>query len=268
MENYETLQFFEETLRHMKSVFRADPVAVAHDLHPGYLSSQWALGRGREGDDGKGEIPAFGIQHHYAHIASVMAEKGLQEKVIERVGDNRPIPVDVRIITATNRNLKELVDKGVFRSDFYYRINVLPVELPPLRRRPEDIPLLAEMFFHHLQLKSDKKILGISPEAMQFLVRYPWPGNVRELKSAFEYAFVTCSGSHIEPQHLPPDLAMPAATTPVMTTPLSTDERKKRQLQDALAQAGGNQSLAAKILGVSRVTVWNRMHRYGLLRGD
>lgn len=192
----------------------------------------------------------------------------LEEKVIERVGDNRPIPVDVRIITATNRNLKELVDKGVFRSDFYYRINVLPVELPPLRRRPEDIPLLAEMFFHHLQLKSDKKILGISPEAMQFLVRYPWPGNVRELKSAFEYAFVTCSGSHIEPQHLPPDLAMPAATTPVMTTPLSTDERKKRQLQDALAQAGGNQSLAAKILGVSRVTVWNRMHRYGLLRGD
>jgi transcriptional regulator with GAF, ATPase, and Fis domain len=192
----------------------------------------------------------------------------LEEKVIERVGDNRPIPVDVRIITATNRNLKELVDKGVFRSDFYYRINVLPVELPPLRRRPEDIPLLAEMFFHHLQLKSDKKILGISPEAMQFLVRYPWPGNVRELKSAFEYAFVTCSGNHIEPQHLPPDLAMPAATTPVIAAPVSTDERKKRQLQDALAQAGGNQSLAAKILGVSRVTVWNRMHRYGLLRGD
>jgi two-component system response regulator HydG len=192
----------------------------------------------------------------------------LEEKVIERVGDNRPIPVNVRIITATNRNLKELVDKGLFRSDFYYRINVLPVEMPPLRQRPEDIPLLAEMFLQHLQLKSDKQILGISPEAMQLLVRHPWPGNVRELKSAFEYAFVTCSHSHIEPQHLPPDLAMPVAVASVMTTPLSTDERKKRQLQEALAQAGGNQSLAAKILGVSRVTVWNRMHRYGLLRND
>lgn len=189
----------------------------------------------------------------------------LEEKVIERVGDNRPIPVDVRIITATNRNLKELVDKGLFRSDFYYRINVLPVELPPLRRRPEDIPLLAEMFFHHLQLKSDKKIVGISPEAMQLLVRHPWPGNVRELKSAFEYAFVTCSQSQIEPQHLPPDLsAMPSLSPPPSNT-LSSDDRKKQQLQEALAQAGGNQSLAAKILGISRVTVWNRMHRYGLL---
>ena len=196
----------------------------------------------------------------------------LEEKVIERVGDNRPIPVDVRIITATNRNLKDLVDKGLFRSDFYYRINVLPVELPPLRRRPEDIPLLAEMFFHHLQLKSSKKILGISPEAMQLLVRHSWPGNVRELKSAFEYAFVTCSEERIEPQHLPPDIAFPqvqAPPVPVAThATLSTDERKKRELQQALAQAGGNQSLAAKLLGVSRVTVWNRMHRYGLLRRD
>jgi two-component system, NtrC family, response regulator HydG len=192
----------------------------------------------------------------------------LEEKVIERVGDNRPIPVDVRIITATNRNLKELVEKGLYRSDFYYRINVLPVELPPLRQRPEDIPLLAEMFFHHLQLKSDKKILGISPEAMQILVRYPWPGNVRELKSAFEYAFVTCSQSYIEPQHLPPDLSMMPAAVPVVLGPTSSDERKKRELQEALAQAGNNQSLAAKILGISRGTVWNRMHRYGLLRHD
>ena len=190
----------------------------------------------------------------------------LEEKVIERVGDNRPIPVDVRIITATNRNLRESVEKGTFRSDFYYRINVLPVELPPLRRRPEDIPLLAEMFFRHLQLKSNKKILGISPEAMQILVRHPWPGNVRELKSAFEYAFVTCSEDHIEPQHLPPDLIPTVEVPPaIIATNISTDERKKRELTQALAQANGNQSLAAKILGISRVTVWNRMHRYGLL---
>ncbi len=189
----------------------------------------------------------------------------LEEKVIERVGDNRPIPADVRIITATNRNLKELVAKGMFRSDLYYRINVLPIELPPLRKRPEDIPLLAERFFRHLQLKSNKQILGISPEAMRVLVRYPWPGNVRELKSAFAYAFVTCTDGYIEPQHLPPNL--PQTTVPPATT-LPADEQKKQELLQALAQAKGNKSMAAKILGVSRVTVWNRLHRYGLLHRD
>jgi len=188
----------------------------------------------------------------------------LEEKIIERVGDNRPIPVDVRIITATNRNLKGSVEKGMFRSDLYYRINVLPIELPPLRKRPEDIPLLAESFFRHLQLKSNKPILGISPEAMRTLVRYPWPGNVRELKSAFAYAFVTCTDGYIEPLHLPPDLTQAVVPLPAATIP--ADEQKKQELLQALAQARGNKSMAAKILGVSRVTVWNRMHRYGLLR--
>ncbi len=189
----------------------------------------------------------------------------LEEKVIERVGDNRSIPVDVRIITATNRNLKELVERGLFRSDLYYRINVLPIELPPLRKRPDDIPLLADSFFRHLQLKSNKQILGISPEAMQALVRYPWPGNVRELKSAFAYAFVTCTEGHIEPTHLPPDLTLATVQPPAS---IAADEQKKLELLQALAQSRGNKSMAAKILGVSRVTVWNRLHRYGLIKHD
>ena len=189
----------------------------------------------------------------------------LEEKVVERVGDNRSIPVDVRVITATNRNLRQLVDGGSFREDFYYRINVLPVELPPLRERIEDIPLIAEMFFKHLQLKSNKSILGISPEAMQALISYSWPGNVRELKSAFEYAFVTCMDKRIEPQHLPPVIVMAGERTiAAPSTELSLDERKKQELVQALQQAKGNQSLAGRILGISRVTVWNRMHRYGI----
>ena len=189
----------------------------------------------------------------------------LEEKVIERVGDNRSIPVDVRVITATNRNLRQLVEEGSFRGDFYYRINVLPIELPPLRERIEDIPLIAEMFFKHLQLKSNKSILGISPEAMQALVSYSWPGNVRELKSAFEYAFVTCMDKRIEPQHLPPDIIMARdRSRSLSATEISPDERKKQELVQALQQAKGNQSLAGRILGISRVTVWNRMHRYGL----
>jgi two-component system, NtrC family, response regulator HydG len=197
------------------------------------------------------------------HSIQVKLLRVLEEKVIERVGDNRPIPVDVRIITATNRNLKDLVEKGVFRSDLYYRINVLPIELPPLRKRSEDIPLLAENFFRHLQLKSNKPISGISPEAMRTLVQYAWPGNIRELKSAFAYAFVTCVEGHIEPSHLPPDLTLLTVLSPA-TAP--TEDQQKQALIDALAQAKGNKSLAAKLLGVSRVTVWNRIHRYGLQR--
>jgi two-component system, NtrC family, response regulator HydG len=189
----------------------------------------------------------------------------LEEKVIERVGDNRSIPIDVRVITATNRNLRQLVEVGSFRGDFYYRINVLPIELPPLRKRIEDIPLIAEMFFKRIQLKTNKRILGISPETMQILVRYPWPGNVRELKSAFEYAFVTCMNSRIEPRHLPPDIATTRENKPLLPIPeISLDERKKQELIQALEQAKGNQSLAGRILGISRVTVWNRMHRYGI----
>lgn len=197
------------------------------------------------------------------HSIQVKLLRVLEEKVIERVGDNRPIPVDVRIITATNRNLKELVERGLFRGDLYYRINVLPIELPPLRQRPEDIPLLAEAFFRHLQLKSDKPIAGISPEAMRTLVEYSWPGNVRELKSAFAYAFVTCTKGSIEPPHLPPDLTRSSVSVPPVAP---TDDHHKQALIQALAQANGNKSLAAKMLGVSRVTVWNRIHRYGLHR--
>lgn len=141
----------------------------------------------------------------------------------------------------------------------------LSTQVKLLRERVEDIPLLAEMFFRRIQLKNDKPIRGISPEAMQVLVRYPWPGNVRELKSAFEYAFVTCMDSRIDVQHLPPDM-IPVREQPLATPPadISLDERKKRELILALDQANGNQSLAGRILGISRVTVWNRMHRYGI----
>jgi len=130
----------------------------------------------------------------------------LEEKTIERVGDHRSIHIDVRIITATNKDLKQLVDQGVFREDFYYRINVLPVWVPPLRERTGDIPLLAESFFQRICLKSEKRIQGITNEALDFMITYPWPGNVRELKSTLEYAFVACQGSMIAPEHLPPSI--------------------------------------------------------------
>jgi two-component system response regulator HydG len=189
----------------------------------------------------------------------------LEEKIVERVGDNRPIHIDVRIISATNRNLKQLVEQGAFREDLFYRINVIPIMVPALRERADDIPLLAESFFRRVQLKSDKKIKGISREAMELLMTYTWPGNVRELKSAFEYAFVTCQESLIQPNHFPP--AVYHESKPLgfrKTAAAGRTETKKEQLIEALEKAAGNQSRAAELLGVSRVTVWNRMKRFGI----
>jgi two-component system response regulator HydG len=189
----------------------------------------------------------------------------LEENVIERVGENRPIKVDVRIVTATNKDLKGLVDKGLFREDLFFRINVIPITIPPLRERAEDIPLLAETFFRRVQMKSGKDIQGISEGAMKKLVDYHWPGNVRELKSTFEYAFVSCQDSIIQPHHLPPHILLAKLDKESPSfVPINRDEIKKRQLLDALKRAGGNQSEAARILGVSRVTVWNRMKKFNI----
>jgi len=189
----------------------------------------------------------------------------LEEKVVERVGDNRAIHIDVRIISATNRDLRALVERGAFREELFYRINVIPIYVPPLRERVGDIPLLAEAFFRRIRLKNAKEIQGISNDAMRVLMEYPWPGNVRELKSAFEYAFVTCQESLIEPYHLPPNVFQ--GRNPEKRTARQGVERedlKKRQLIEALEKAGGNQSEAARILGVSRVTVWSRIKKYGV----
>ena len=160
----------------------------------------------------------------------------LEEKVIERVGDNRPIRVDVRIISATNRNLKDLVAQGRFREDLFYRINVIPITVPPLRERVLDIPLLAEAFFQRIQLRNNKKIQGISNDAMRFLMEYSWPGNVRELKSAFEYAFVTCQEPTIQRSHLPPNILQEKnGLKAVEMQPLNREEIKKKRLPNLAA---------------------------------
>jgi PAS domain S-box-containing protein len=190
----------------------------------------------------------------------------LEEKVVERVGDNRSIKADVRIISATNRDLPKLIDKGAFREDFYYRINVIPIHIPPLRERIEDIPLLARSFFNRILLKSNKKIDGIAKTAMDALVSYTWPGNARELKSAFEFAVVTCPGGMIDPDHLPPQiLATPSpCAPPEIIEHESLDDVKRRRLVDALKRANGNQSEAARLLGMSRTSVWNQMKKFAL----
>ena len=189
----------------------------------------------------------------------------LEEKVVERVGDHRSIEVDVRIISASNRNLPDLIAKGAFREDFFYRINVIPIHVPPLRKRIEDIPLLARSFFNKIQLKMGKHINGISNEAMELLVEYPWPGNIRELKSAFEFAFVSCTKGMIEPQHLPHGILSGHHPTSAAEEPSQDlDAIKRQRLVQALAISKGNRSEAARALGISRTSVWNQMKKYGL----
>lgn len=188
----------------------------------------------------------------------------LEEKVIERVGEHRQIKVDVRIISATNRNLPDLVSHGEFRTDFFYRINVIPIQVPPLRERTEDIPLLTRSFFNRILIKSGKQLRGISSKTMDLLIQYPWPGNVRELRSAMEFAFVTTShGDVIGPDSLPQNIL--AHEDNEKTNPgssLTLNDLKKQRLIKALQDAAGNQSETARLLGISRTSVWNQLRKY------
>jgi len=189
----------------------------------------------------------------------------LEMKQVERVGDHAPINVDVRIITATNRNLSERIEQGKFREDLYFRINVVPVHLPPLRDRVDDIPMLVNVFMQRLRQSTRKKLQGIDSEVMDFFMRYGWPGNIRELKSALEYAFVVAESGVIHLDHLPKNLIPSQDTPPSPSEPLDPKEKEERAaLLKALQQSKGNRTKAAKILNVHRMTVWNRMRKYGI----
>lgn len=189
----------------------------------------------------------------------------LETKQFEHVGDDKPISVDVRIITATNKNLIELISQNKFREDLYFRINVLPIHLPPLRQRTEDIPLLVQTFMRRFNKKTRKDIKGIQRDAMSALVEYRWPGNIRELKSALHYAFTIAENGPINCDHLPPHLMGQVQFKETGEASLSVKDTKEKQyLMEALKEADGNQTRAARILGVNRVTVWNRLRKYGI----
>ena len=182
----------------------------------------------------------------------------LCEKVIEREGGQKPIVVDVRVIAATNRDLQQLVAEGRFREDLFYRLNVIPIHLPPLRERREDIPQLAESFIERTRLKTRKPVAGLGKEALELLMRHDWPGNVRELINAMEYAFMLCPEGIILPEHLPVHLGQksPAGLRGSSKARDGSPGRDKEALLRALKGAGGKVSEAARILGVSRVTLW------------
>lgn len=189
----------------------------------------------------------------------------LEEKEIERVGDHTPIKTDVRLISASNKNLEKLIAEEKFREDLYFRINVFPMTCPPLHDRAEDIPMIVQNFIHRNSMKSGKKISGLTPEAMDKIMAYDWPGNVRELRNAIEYAFILCPGDSIDVEHLPPKITGTPQDYPAPATArMNTNHQKREALIKALRQAGGNRSEASRILGVSRVTVWKQIKKYGI----
>jgi PAS domain S-box-containing protein len=190
----------------------------------------------------------------------------LQEKEYEPLGAVSTLKADVRIITATNRDLTEQKEKGKFREDLYYRLNVIKLELPPLSERREDIPLLLEHFITTFNLKMDKRIIGASDEVMNVLMHYSFPGNVRELQNIIEHAFVLCRDSIIELRHLPQEIKQKAET--IQLQPSSPSEKLRqtevRLIKEALQQHNGNRTRTAQELGIDKSTLWRKMKKYNI----
>jgi len=188
----------------------------------------------------------------------------LQEKEFERVGDSTLIKVDVRVIAATNRDLKEKVRSGEFREDLYYRLKVVEIGLPPLRERSEDIPLLTRHFETLFNRRFKKTIDGMSNEVLSLFMRYPWPGNIRELEHAVEHAFVLCHGRTITVDHLPSEMKEYPGIE--KSSPEKRSVNESREIVRALNKTDWNKAKAARLLGISRPTIYQKIKEYKLAR--
>ena len=190
----------------------------------------------------------------------VLLLRFLQDRRLERVGGEEMIEVDVRVLAATNRDLRREVEEGRFRDDLYYRLNVFAINIPPLRERREDIPVLSRHFLARFSGKEGKNIPRIAPDAMQTLMDYHWPGNVRQLENALSYAVILCQGEEVAVRHLPPFLKETAGTP----GELSLCDMERRMILKALEESSWNKHEAARRLQVSRSTLYSKIRRYGL----
>jgi two-component system, NtrC family, response regulator AtoC len=193
----------------------------------------------------------------------------LEERRITRIGGNEALEVDVRIVAATNRNLKKAVAEGKFREDLFYRLNVIPIALPPLRERREDVPLLVDHFLERMSAESQKRIEGVSAEAMGLLMAYAWPGNIRELRNVLERGAVVATGAIIQAENLGLG-EQPKAPAPAEAAgaPATLEEVEKRHIAFVLGEAHGNVTQAARTLGIDRATLYNKIKKYGLRKGE
>lgn len=234
-------------------------------------AAQRRIGRFEQADGGTlfldeiGEIDA---------ATQVKLLRVLSERTLERVGSNSPIKVDVRVIAATNKNLKQLVANGTFREDLYFRLNVVKIEMPPLRDRREDVVLLANSFLQEFAKENDRPVKPLSDEAMNLLLDYPWPGNVRELRTAIEHGVVMSNDPVIEARHLPQFLHFRAIARVTLPSPIKNtldalpefnlNALETNTIRAALTISGGNRTHAADLLGVSRRTLQRKLKELGL----
>ncbi|HEY8990712.1 MAG TPA: sigma-54 dependent transcriptional regulator [Luteolibacter sp.] len=235
-------------------------------------AAQRRIGRFEQADGGTlfldeiGEIDA---------ATQVKLLRALSERTIERVGSNTPVKIDVRVVAATNKNLRELVDQGKFREDLYFRLNVVKIDMPPLRTRREDVVLLAGSFLKEFAKDNGRPVKPLTDAALELLRRYPWPGNVRELRTAIEHGVVMSNDPVIDVRHLPaflvhqgenppPAAAANAKIDLAAPAELNLHALETRTIRAALDQAGGNRTRAAELLGVSRRTLQRKLKELGL----
>ncbi|MCM0083411.1 sigma-54 dependent transcriptional regulator [Geomonas sp. Red32] len=198
----------------------------------------------------------------------------LQERTVRRVGGVKNIPIDVRVIAATNRNLQKRIAEGSFREDLFYRLNVFPIHLPPLRERTEDVDALAAYFLDEFSRSFGRDFGGVSDEAARLMRNYPWPGNIRELRNVIERICIMHKGPMLRPEHLPPEIsgavppqppsAAPAPLPPGMGLEEAISSYEKSVIEEALGRSGGNVQQTASILKIPRGTLRYKMEKYGL----
>ncbi len=191
----------------------------------------------------------------------------LQEREFERLGGTKTLKVDVRLIAATNRDLRAALEEGTFREDLYYRLNVVAIDIPPLREHKEDIPALADFFLARFARESAKPLRGITPPAMQLLMDFHWPGNVRELENILERGVTLSSGAMLEAADIHLDLPVPraaAGSAPVLPEGVTLEKWEQEIIREALRRAGGNKSQAARTLGLSRNALRYRLSQMGV----
>ncbi len=192
--------------------------------------------------------------------------RALEERSIERIGGNRPVAVDLRLVAATNRDLEREVEAGRFRKDLFFRLDVVRLEIPPLRDRKGDLELLIPALIEDASRRVGVPVKPVSKPALEMLHRHGWPGNVRELRNVLERALISATGEAIEPGDLPDfgGESGEAARHPAASTPLSLEDREKTAILEALERTGGHREKAARLLGISVRTLYNRLRRYGI----
>jgi len=190
----------------------------------------------------------------------------VEEKKFTPLGGTNIVKVDVRIISATNRDLEKMVTAGTFRRDIYYRLNVVKLEIPPLRDRPEDIPILIQHFINQFNKKNYRNIEGVSINYLEILKNYEFPGNARELENIIEHAFVMCRGNKIRRNHLPSYLLKPPIKpeSPIKPIEQLFNQMEKETILKVLDRHHGNRSAAANELGMHRTTLWRKLRRMGI----